>query len=285
MKKAFLLFLLLLLLCCTAAQAELRQSDLLDAAFECVEEDNPFLARYKALTGSTVTPRLKLGVPYFYGGQDVDQPFIHEPEYSSYKAWTGSVWYKKGETYFMGFDCTGYIKYIFSRVGETIHLPQRELIDEAYHAEHVFCGKQPMPEDWTALSAALQPGDIWIIRHPDTHVMMYIGTLRDFGYTAEELPLLADYLDYPLVIHCGEQPDYFDRMKNYGKTCGVNYMRFVKGPDGGVAVSILGVSHEAAEQAGKPQDAELWWFNVEGVSMTTLVFDDLESDCWYRMSR
>ena len=289
MKKlpVLLMTALLALLPLLTASAELKQSAILDAAFECVEESNAFLARYQQLTGSTTAARLRLGVPYFYGGDDVKYPFANEPEYTARKAWQSSPsgFYQSGKSYLAGFDCTGFIKYVYSRAGNAFKNKISSLSQSSFHKKgyHVWCSDlNPMPESWTELAVSLQPGDLWIVRHPGLHVMMFIGTLRDFGYTEEDLPELGDYLDYPLIIHCGAHPDYGDRLQTCISESDRNWIRLCKTTNGGVAVSILGVPLEEAPNTTVAQGNELHWFNVEGTSMTTWDDSGVESYVWFR---
>ena len=123
------------------------------------------------------------------------------------------MYYRKGSRYFTGFDCTGFVKAVYEANGVTFDSRISELMGIAKcEAGHVYCSHaKPMPLYWQELAASLQIGDLLIMRHPGNHVMMFIGTLRDYGYTAEDCQALADYLDYPLMIHSSNAPGYYDR--------------------------------------------------------------------------
>ena len=112
--------------------------------------------------------------------------------------------------------------------------------------------------------------------------MIYVGTLRDYGFTAEELPSLADYLDHPLVIHCGGHPDYYDRTQAYAQSTEKNSKREVLPANGGVAVSILGVPQDAADGEGQYQNNYLYWCDVLGTKMTLWDSSGVKTYVWFR---
>ena len=125
-----------------------------------------------------------------------------------------------------------------------------------------------------------------IIKHETAkyrHIMMYIGTLRDFGYTAEEEPALEAYLDYPLVIHCGLSPFYGERFQ---KLIDENPEKYGKATttDGGVAVSIVGPKAEDAPEHGHVQNTDYAWFRMNdgGYQLTVIDMSDVRRYCWYR---
>ena len=125
-----------------------------------------------------------------------------------------------------------------------------------------------------------------MVKHEDSksrHVMMYIGTLRFFGYTAEEEPALASWLDWPLVIHCGLSPFYGERFRKlideypdkYGKATTT---------DGGVAISLLGPKPEDAPEHGHVQNTDYAWFTMNdgGYQLTLINLTDVKYYAWYR---
>ena len=57
-----------LLLPCGTGRAQREPSDLIEAAFELLEDGNPFVRRYEEQTGRKIEPLFPYGVPYFYGG-------------------------------------------------------------------------------------------------------------------------------------------------------------------------------------------------------------------------
>ena len=90
---------------------------------------------------------------------------------------------------------------------------------------------QQMPP-FEQMKDTLQVGDLFAMKHPYStyrHIMMYIGTLRDFGFTPEETPELAPYLDYPLVAHCGTHPQYGERFQRFIDTHPEDYLNTQEG--------------------------------------------------------
>ena len=247
------------------AWAEKEPSDLLEAAFELLEEGNPFVARYEQLTGREVTPLFPYGVPYFFGGLTGAKGngwfYLAYPDYFVKQCGSGSGYFKAGKLYFYGLDCVGFTRHVYKA-----------------------CGKQ-MPA-WDQLKDTLQIGDLLVVKHEASqyrHVMMYMGTLREFGYTAEEEPALAAWLDYPLVIHCGLSPFYGERFQKLIDAYPEKYGKCTT-TDGGVAVSILGVPAEEAPEHGHVQNTDYSWFTMNdgGYQLTAVSLDDVKYYCWYR---
>jgi hypothetical protein len=144
-------------------------------------------------------------------------------------------------------------------------------------------GKELPPYDQQHLS--LRVGDMLAAKRMGSrHVLMYIGTLRDYGFTAEDGPLLAPWLDYPLAIHCGANFVYTERFTAYlaGKT-GDPYYKDVLPPDGGVTVSILGVARGSAPCSGVYNGSTFEWFELPGgYKLTTWDLSSATSFCWWR---
>lgn len=139
---------------------------------------------------------------------------------------------------------------------------------------------------WAEVSASLRIGDFFIIKHGGCHVMMYIGTLADYGFTASEVPELADYLQYPLVIHCGPTPAYapryqklFDENPEYYQNCTLT--------DGGVQVSVLGIPAEAVPYHTdfQKQHADYFLLGEDQQMMTVIDMASVTSWCWYRTNQ
>ncbi len=291
MKRIALLLALLSLACgLLGAQAEgenpgLTQNGLLDSAFSLLEKGNPFLDRYNQLTGAGVEVIFEQGSPYFFGGKSISRIFKYLPDYSIRDCWEDSRFFKQGKFYIFGFDCAGYTQWIFSENGLEPHDGLRALLNEAtkYDQNHIFShreGKQPPP--YGQLKPYLQVGDLLVTKHGSRHVMMYIGTLSDYGYTAEQVPLLADYLDYPLVIHSGPHPDAGQRFQKVIDDNPEKYGRCLT-TDGCVNVSIIGVPFEAAPFTDTVQKNEYHWFELEnGYKLTIRNYDDATAFVWYR---
>ncbi|MBQ7850946.1 MAG: C40 family peptidase [Clostridia bacterium] len=291
-----LIMTLLTILTTLPAMAETAQSPVLDAAFSMLEEGNPFLTRYNELTGAAVEPRFVLGAPYFFGGKhDYNingEPLIFSraPEYAKRVIWEQTRFYDKGKEYLYGFDCSGFTQWVFSEVGWPEHpaLDQMILNYGKYGKKnHVFShrkGKE-MPA-YDELAASLEVGDLLVGKNRARHVMMYIGTLRDFGYTAEEVPELAAYLDHALVIHCGPSLMYGERMQGYlDEKAGDPYYEGVRVPDGGVAVSIIGVPFDDAPHHAFEGITDYAWFELpDGYKLTIWDLPACTSFCWFRIN-
>ena len=265
----------------------------IEAAFELLEEGNPFTARYEKLTGKKITPLFRLGVPYYFGGQSGARGngyfYLAWPEYCVKMCEHGSSWFRVGNYYCYGLDCVGFTRHVYKACGKEPHPALSDLMKNwwEHRASLVYThrkGKEPPPFD--QLKDVLQVGDLYIIKHETTdtrHVMMYIGTLRDFGYTAEEEPALAPWLDWPLVIHCGLSPFYGERFQ---KMIDENPERYGKcsTTDGGVAISLLGLSPEDAPEHGHVQNTDYSWFTMNdgGYMLTVINLTDVKYYCWYR---
>lgn len=297
LKRIIALFMTLLTIFTTLpAMAEVPSSPVLDAAFSMLEEGNPFLTRYNELTGAAVEPRFTLGAPYFFGGKHDyvinGEPllFSREPEYAKRVIWEQTRFYDKGKEYLYGFDCSGFTQWVFSEVGWPEHpaLDQMILNYGKYGKKnHVFShrkGKE-MPA-YDELAASLEIGDLLVGKNRARHVMMFIGTLRDFGYTAEEVPELAAYLDHALVIHCGPSLMYGERMQGYlDEKADDPYYAGVRVPDGGVAVSIIGVPFDDAPHHAFEGITDYAWFELpDGYKLTIWDLPACTSFCWFRIN-
>ena len=278
--------------------AELVQrSPVLDAAFKMVEDGNPFLAVYNEITGAGIENYFPYGMPYFFGGkhdQYVDGVplwYSRYPEYAKRKCWENTHFYRKNSYYIYGLDCTGYTQWIYAEVGWPEHdkLDQLILNHTAYGKYYLFRhynAKLPYPvmPAYEELAQHLEVGDLLAAKKGSRHVMMFIGTLREYGFTAETAPELADYLDYTLVIHSGPNPDYGARIQQYLEAhADEDYYANVKLPDGGVAVSIIGVPMEDAPHHGEDSGNEYAWFELPcGYKITIWDLPSATSFVWYR---
>lgn len=290
---AFLL--MLLMLGGVSAQAEVERSELLDTAFSMLEKDNAFLLRYNELTGANVEARFEYGLPYFFGGkhdQEIDGVplvFTREPEYAKRVCWETTHFYRKDAYYLYGFDCSGYTQWIFSQVGWPEHDKLDAMINQygkygkKYHVYSHRKGKEMPP--YSELAQTLEVGDLLVGKKGARHIMMFIGTLRDFGFTAETAPELADYLDYTLVIHCGPNPMYGQRMQQYlDEHAEDPYYTDVKIPNGGVGISIIGVPTQDAPHHGEDGGETYAWFELpDGYKITIWDLPACTSFCWFRM--
>lgn len=269
--------------------ASVRRSVFLDRAFTLVEEGNPFLARYNLLTGAGVRSLFRLGVPYFWGGRNYRTMTLRLPRYTVREAWQSSrVYYQRGTEYLYGLDCIGFVKTVYRLAGKPIAGTVTGHRDAVFceAGEHIYCDDvHPLPEDWTEAARTMRAGDIMIIHHPGTHAMMYMGTLREFGYTEEQLPALAKYLDHPLMLQSGENPWIYQRFQSLIATGADRAAAGATPPDGGVGVCILGVDPADAEMTVTCHESTKGCFDVEGSCVTIMGFGNVSDYFVWRMGR
>ncbi len=290
MKRIFCtLFALLMLMSCCAAGAELQRSEYLDKALSMLEEGNPFVKRYNEITESNVQPLFPQGIPYFFGGQNQVPIFAKYPEYTTRKAWLGDGWQIKDQNYIYGFDCYGFINWIWGEAnGDDLDNIESLMKEAMHHGEHLWCSEiDPFVPYWDTLAQHLQPGDLFAMNHGAKHVAMFIGTLRDFGYTAEDHPNLAPWLDYPLMIHSQYfHPAFEDRFKELIRY-GLPKYRGCKPTQGGVTVSLIGVPLEEVQhhvtKRVNDTDLDAWYFDIGYEEILTVInTEDMRQWCWYR---
>ena len=291
MKKICVLTVLALCLASLCpAWAEVERSPFLDHSLTALEKGNIFIQRYNALTGAEVEDLFELGIPYLFGGSEAGGVFNKWPEYARRACWQSSKFFVEGQTYINGFDCIGFTRWVYRQCG----LPEHDTLSNLalnwgqYGENYVFSQRpgQHLPP-YEELSASLRVGDLFIMKQPNAtyrHIVMYIGTLRDYGFTAEEVPDLAAYLDYPLVIHCSTHPQYGERFQQFINSHREEYGHCYT-TDGGVQVSIMGVPLEKAPYHAHVQRTDFSWFELpDGSIMTALDVFGLTSYCWYRMN-
>ena len=264
----------------SAEQAVLTPNRLLSTAFTLLEEGNPFQERYNRITGEEVKSRLPLGVPYLWGGRAASHLFAKEPDYVVLPLWTNSrVYYRAGRNYIYGFDCVGFLHWVWEEATGT-SLPT---LDEMLrlNQNHVSNSDSGAP----ALQAAnlLQAGDILVMDHPERHVAFYVGTLRMYGYTAEEIPELSGFLDDPLVIHCTVNAQISERFQKLIDE-GLPKYRSAWVTDGGVCVSLLTAKRSDAPNTVLSQE-QLTSYSIlpSGAWLTVLPCDEITQYAWVRM--
>ena len=274
-----------------------KRDPLLDAAFSMLEEGNPILEAYNEITGAGIEPHFAYGLPYFFGGtydymvKGEQHLFARAPEYSKRSCWEQTKFYDKGKVYLYGLDCSGYTRWIYNEVGWPRHDTLSCMINEyGKYAKknHVYshrAGKEMPP--YEELAATLELGDLLVVKPKEggRHVMMFIGTLRDYGFTAETAPALADYLDYTLVIHCGPNPMYGPRMQKYlDEHADDSYYSNVNVPNGGVCVSIIGAPVESAPHQVEDSNVLYYYFDLDGYKLTIWDLEAATSFCWFRIN-
>ncbi|NLX82754.1 MAG: hypothetical protein GXZ04_02930 [Clostridiales bacterium] len=271
-KLAILLLTCLILVQCVPTLAAIERHQALDAAFSMLEEGNIFLTRYNELTGAEIQPMYKYGLPYFFGGKNTDYLMnIKKPlETTRY--------YSPKRSYVYGFDCSGYTQWINQQIGKPKHdkLSSMILKYSLYKNNHLPIKELPSQE-W---HEHLVIGDFLVAKTRARHIMMYMGTLADYGFTAENAPELAQYLNHPLVIHDGPNFFYPERYEKYIEE---NGLKNVTTTNGGVMISIVGVPATAFPLTTESNRETYHYFELEGYPLTLYDLDAATSYVWFRM--
>ena len=151
----------------------------------------------------------------------------------------------------------------------------RALVDEA----KADIGKYVDPE------YGLQIGDMLVMEHPGRHIAMYVGTLRMYGYTEEEVPQLAGELDTPLVMHCSVNASIADRFA-YLLENGRPVYRYATVTDGGVCISLLCDSAESAPMHVFQQKQDTYYYLLpDDTWLTVLSLEGANLTCWVRLRK
>ena len=260
------------------AQGTIMKCPILDAALSLLEEGNPFMERYNIITGSNIQPRMPYGVPYLYGGQAESHVFAKSPEYVVQEAWINSpVYYRAGVMYIYGFDCAGYVKWVWKEAGMGTLPSGKEMLNDGYRSVFHSVSREMPP--FSELATYLLPGDLLVT---ENHMAIFLGTLRQFGYTAEDAPSLISWLDWPLVIHSTVHAgvsDHFDYLIHNG----LQKYKLATVTDGGVGVSLLGVPVEFVPGHVFQQKQDTWYFKLpDNTWLTILPWQAGQRYCWYR---
>ena len=273
MKKCLLLVIaLVMLLTALPAAAQVERRAELDAAFSMLEEGNPILARYNEITGADVEARYKYGMPYMFGGKN--ENYLMKVK----KCLETTKFFRKGKTYVYGFDCSGFTNWINKQVGKPEHDTLNNMIlQKGKYGEKNHLPVKELPYD--ELPKHLQVGDFLVGKHSARHIMMFIGTLADYGYTAENAPGLADYLDYPIVVHSGKNPFYGERYEKYIQENGLR----CNTTNGGVCISIVGVPTDKAPHSVLSDKQTFYYFDLDGYMLTIYDVFTCTSYVWFRM--
>ncbi|MBN1777876.1 MAG: hypothetical protein JW811_07110 [Clostridiales bacterium] len=272
MKKGLtLLAALLILFPLAPAGALVEQSPLLDTAFVMLEEGNPILERYNEITGANVEARYKYGLPYFFGGKN--EIYLMKV----WKAWETTHYFRAGEKYVYGFDCAGYINWIATQNG----LPELDSLSNMILHWGKYGEKNHLPikeVPYDELKDYLAVGDYLVGKHSGRHIMMYIGTLADYGYTAEDVPELRDYLDYPILINSGGNPFHYLWYLQYIEENGLN----CNSTNGGVCIYIVGVPVDQVPHQIGDERQTYYYFDMEGYMLTVYDIFTCTSYVWFR---
>lgn len=237
----------------------------LNVAFTMLEESNPVLNAYNNNCGGTAVARFKYGCPYLFAGMNASS--LLKPRFCS----QNSNYYSTEKRYLGGFDCIGFARWVHNQVGmkklpaisDTQKAPKSRLVNVKNIPSAQWADKMEVGD---CINMAYKGGGY--------HVMIYVGTLRDFGFTQESVGAeLAPYLDNPLVIHCG--------MNNFHTAWYTEYiaaqsgMSSVNPPDGGVTISILGIPYDECPSTetmwkGTKNVKTFYWFDLQGYNLTVL---------------
>ena len=224
---------------------------------------------------------LPYGVPYLFGGQAPSHVFAKKPDYVVQKAWQSNKnYYRAGKTYLYGFDCVGYVKWVWRKAYESDLSKMEQMLSDRKH--HLFSSSSKNLPGWTELAQALTPGDIFIVKYPGLHTGFFIGTLRDYGYTPEEVPELAEWLEAPLVIHSHSDATVSDRFA-YLLKHGLRKYRAATVTDGGVSVSLLCGSTSIAPYQVRQQNHTTYYFVLpDNTWLPVFGWKNIPKYCWYR---
>lgn len=248
----------------------LTDSDLLDAALSALPESHWALKRYQEEIGSLIQAQWKeTGVPYYFGGHS-EEKVLHR-----YFPLQESRYYRADRLYLCGFDCGSFLHWVEEKTGYARHEDLSDLL--SWRSREFPLADVPL-SDWHLV---LRPGDYLLFDHGMSHVGMILGTPRQFGLTGENAPELADWLDYPLMIHCGEDPFCYDRFRAWIET--QDFRLDTTPPDGGVTVSLIVPNKEDAPHLRTaPWKKEYGYFDVLGQSLTVYPLADQAGIAWYR---
>lgn len=245
------------------ARAEVRSCTLLDAAFSMLEKDNVILERYCEAHHNLTEARYPLGAPYYFGGHNVRS--MLKPRFPQQT----TNYYRANHRYLYGFDCTGFLRWVMNQAGLKRFPSISALLGES-EGDGVLDGR-----DVSQWHTFFDVGDLLAVDHGFLHILMYVGTLREYGVSADMAPQLAPYLDHPLMIHCGYNPFYTDRYRAYIKQ---NGYKNTYPPDGGVTVSLVGAEDAALSRVDG--DDTFLYFELLGRPLPVFSLADCTRMAW-----
>ena len=246
-----------------------EQQEWLDEALGMLDEGNPVLRQYQAVAGSLVSAEYPLGVPYFFSGETGNgmlKPRVPNPN-------STTRYFRAERTYLYGLDCAGYLNLVLSRT-DLGHVSIAKMIRDGQGGDLLAAD----PSEWPDF---LIPGDLIGMDHGRyNHIVMYIGTMRSFGWTEETAGEALPVLDMPLVIHCGSNPFYYERYKEYIRDCGY---RNTYPPDGGVTVSVVLPDAKDAPYSMSPPwgwGDDFHWYLLDGSPLLVFPLASADSLVW-----
>lgn len=242
-----------------------------EAALTMLEEGNPFIEYYDETAESLIAASLPLGVPYYYAGR-TEEKFLNR-----YYPRTITNYYRPDRMYFCGLDCAGMTRLIFEKCNMEQHPTIIAMLARGIGSAAL---KNRDPHDWPAL---LLPGELFCVDHGTYHVMMYLGTLRQFGWTEADAGEAAPLLDEPLVIHCGGNPFYYDRYLALIQEKGY---RNTYPPDGGVTVSVIRKTNSDAPHSMTARWGKFFgWYMLGDYPLLVFPLDDCTDMAWFAVSQ
>lgn len=238
-----------------------------EAALTMLEQGNPFIEYYDETAGSLITASLPLGVPYYYAGR-TEEKFLRR-----FYPQTITRYYRPDRMYFCGLDCAGMTRLIFDKCNWEQHPTILGMLTRGTGSAAL---KNRDSAEWPSL---LLPGELFCVDHGTYHVMMYLGTLRQFGWTEDDAGEAAPLLDEPLVIHCGGNPFYYDRYLSYINEQGY---KNTYPPDGGVTVSVIRNTNKDAPHTMTANWGKFFgWYMLGDYPLLVFPLDDCTEMAWF----
>ena len=232
-----------------------------------LEEGNTFVEHYDETAGSLMQVSLPLGVPYYYAGGTEDK-FLRR-----FFPSTTTRYYREDHMYLCGLDCVGMTHLIYEKCGLARHPSISDLLRHGI-GHDLMVKNDPMK--W---SSFLKPGDLVAVKHGTFHIMMYLGTLRQFGWTEKNAGEALPLLDAPLVIHCGGSPFYYERYRKYIEEQG---FKNTMPPDGGVTVSVIQETNlDAPHSMDVFWGKHFGWYMIDNQPLLVFPLDDCTDMAWY----
>jgi hypothetical protein len=248
-----------------------RDRPFYEAALSMLEQGNPFIGYYDDTADSLITASLPLGVPYYYAGR-TEEKFLNR-----YYPETITNYYRPDRMYFCGLDCVGMTRLIYEKSDMERHPSIIAMLARGIGSSAL---KSRDPAEWPSL---LLPGELFCVRHGTYHVMMYLGTLRQFGWTEADAGEAAPLLDEPLVIHCGGNPFYYDRYLGLIREKGY---RNTYPPDGGVTVSVIRQTNKDAPHTMTAKWGKFFgWYLLGDYPLLVFPLDDCTDMAWFGVSQ